>query len=220
MVKNYLNISELSIRLNLINKKTGKPLNHILRFWEKEFSEIKPVILKGNRRYYNQKQVEELSLEERLKTDPFALGEFSKETKKRRENPFLDIIGQLGDFTGLTRENIKQGWESGRARARMYDETKRIFKYGADLSDAEYQNYINLALKSGELSEIDSFKRWSDTYDSYISGGENWATSTMMAIKEEGTGGLLAVMLQSFAGLTHKEILAAGGGLAIGRAPV
>ena len=157
--------------------------------------------------YYQQKQVEELSLEEKLKTDPFALGEFSTETTKRAENPFLDIIGQLGDFTGLTRENIKQGWESGRARARMYDETKRIFKFGADLSDAEYQNYINLALKSGELSEIDSFKRWSDTYDSYISGGENWATSTMMAIKEEGTGGLLAVMLQSFAGLTHKEIL-------------
>ena len=61
MVKNYLNISELSIRLNLINKKTGKPLNHILRYWEKEFSEIKPVILKGNRRYYNQKQVDKIT---------------------------------------------------------------------------------------------------------------------------------------------------------------
>jgi len=61
MVKNYLNISELSIRLNLINKKTGKPLNHILRFWEKEFSEIKPIILKGNRRYYNQKQVDKIA---------------------------------------------------------------------------------------------------------------------------------------------------------------
>ena len=61
MVKNYLNISELSIRLNLINKKTGKPLNHVLRFWEKEFSEIKPVILKGNRRYYNQKQVDRIA---------------------------------------------------------------------------------------------------------------------------------------------------------------
>ena len=60
MVKNYLNISELSIRLNLINKKTGKPLNHILRFWEKEFNEIKPLILKGNRRYYDQKQVDKI----------------------------------------------------------------------------------------------------------------------------------------------------------------
>ena len=37
MVKNYLDISELSKKLDLINKKTGKPANHILRFWEKEF---------------------------------------------------------------------------------------------------------------------------------------------------------------------------------------
>ena len=57
MVKNYLDITELSIELNLVNKKTGKPANHILRFWEKEFSEIRPTILRGNRRYYDQKQV-------------------------------------------------------------------------------------------------------------------------------------------------------------------
>ena len=61
MVKNYLNISELSIKLNLINKKTGKPSNHILRYWEKEFSVIKPIILKGNRRYYDQKQVDKIT---------------------------------------------------------------------------------------------------------------------------------------------------------------
>ncbi len=60
MVKNYLDISELSIKLDLINKKTGKPANHILRFWEKEFSGIKPLILKGNRRYYNSNQVEKI----------------------------------------------------------------------------------------------------------------------------------------------------------------
>ena len=45
--KKFLNISELSIKLNLINKKTGKPSNHILRFWEREFKQIKPLILKG-----------------------------------------------------------------------------------------------------------------------------------------------------------------------------
>ena len=55
--KKFLNISELSIRLNLINKKTGKPSNHILRFWEREFKQIKPLILKGNRRYYNDNQI-------------------------------------------------------------------------------------------------------------------------------------------------------------------
>ena len=60
MGKNFIDISELSKQLNLINKKTGKPANHILRFWEKEFKSIKPTILKGNRRYYNTKQVNKI----------------------------------------------------------------------------------------------------------------------------------------------------------------
>ena len=38
----FITISELSKTLNLINPKTKKPLNHILRYWEKEFKEIKP----------------------------------------------------------------------------------------------------------------------------------------------------------------------------------
>ena len=60
MDKNFIDISELSKQLNLIDKKTGKPANHILRFWEKEFKSIKPIILKGNRRYYNTKQVNKI----------------------------------------------------------------------------------------------------------------------------------------------------------------
>ncbi len=60
MVKNFIDITELSKKLNLINKKTGKPANYILRFWEKEFKGIKPTILKGNRRYYDQTQVDRI----------------------------------------------------------------------------------------------------------------------------------------------------------------
>ena len=43
--------------LNLIDKKTKKPLNHILRYWEKEFFQIKPKKI-NNRRYYSNDQVE------------------------------------------------------------------------------------------------------------------------------------------------------------------
>jgi len=57
-----LNISELSKYLKLIDKKTGKPSNHVLRFWESKFKDIKPIKLKGNRRYYNDKQVQKISL--------------------------------------------------------------------------------------------------------------------------------------------------------------
>ena len=35
-------ISELSKTLNLTDPLSDKPLNHILRYWEKEFKQIRP----------------------------------------------------------------------------------------------------------------------------------------------------------------------------------
>jgi DNA-binding transcriptional MerR regulator len=52
-----INISELSRILNLTHPKTKKPLNHVLRFWEKKFKQIRPKII-NNRRYYSSEQVE------------------------------------------------------------------------------------------------------------------------------------------------------------------
>ena len=52
-----VNISEASIMLNLIDPKTKRPLNHVLRYWEKEFKEIKPKKI-NNRRYYSIDQIE------------------------------------------------------------------------------------------------------------------------------------------------------------------
>ena len=51
-----INISEVSKIVNLIDP-LQKPLNHILRYWEKEFKEIRPRKI-NNRRYYSAKQVE------------------------------------------------------------------------------------------------------------------------------------------------------------------
>tara|TARA_B100001093_G_scaffold486294_1_gene521490 strand:- start:16 stop:402 length:387 start_codon:yes stop_codon:yes gene_type:complete len=57
----FYNISELSKILNLINQSNKKPLNHVLRYWEKNFKQIKPKKI-NNRRYYSIKQVEILKL--------------------------------------------------------------------------------------------------------------------------------------------------------------
>ena len=43
--------------LNLIDPDTKKPLNYILRYWEKEFKEIRPKRI-NKRRFYTIKQVE------------------------------------------------------------------------------------------------------------------------------------------------------------------
>ena len=56
----YKTIKEVAELLNLINPKTGKVSTHTLRFWEKEFKQIKPKIFAGSRRYYDTKTIETL----------------------------------------------------------------------------------------------------------------------------------------------------------------
>ena len=56
-----INISELSKKLRIIHPKDNKPMNYILRYWEKEFKQIKPKII-NNRRYYSEDQVEIIKL--------------------------------------------------------------------------------------------------------------------------------------------------------------
>ena len=49
----YKSIGEVARLLNLVNKKNGKLNTHTIRFWEKEFKQIKPKIFAGKRRYYD-----------------------------------------------------------------------------------------------------------------------------------------------------------------------
>tara|TARA_B100000427_G_C15180025_1_gene451143 strand:- start:116 stop:493 length:378 start_codon:yes stop_codon:yes gene_type:complete len=53
----YRSIGEVAKLLNLVNKKNGNLNTHTIRFWEKEFKQIKPKILAGKRRYYDQKDI-------------------------------------------------------------------------------------------------------------------------------------------------------------------
>ena len=57
----FISITELSKELDLIDTSTSKPQNHILRYWEKEFKQIKPKKI-NNRRYYSLEQVELLKM--------------------------------------------------------------------------------------------------------------------------------------------------------------
>ena len=51
------NISEVSQILNLVDPKTNKPKNYILRYWEKEFKIVKPKKI-NKRRYYTSEKLE------------------------------------------------------------------------------------------------------------------------------------------------------------------
>ena len=53
----YKSIGEVARILNLVNKKKGSFSTHTIRFWEKEFRQIKPKYFSGNRRYYDEKSI-------------------------------------------------------------------------------------------------------------------------------------------------------------------
>ena len=53
----YKSIGEVAKILDLVNKKNGRLNTHTIRFWEKEFKQIKPKLFSGNRRYYDKKVI-------------------------------------------------------------------------------------------------------------------------------------------------------------------
>ena len=53
----YKTIGEVAELLNLKNSENGKLNTYILRFWEKEFKQIKPKLLNNRRRYYDQRTI-------------------------------------------------------------------------------------------------------------------------------------------------------------------
>ena len=53
----YKTIGEVAKILELFNKKKGSLSTHTIRFWEKEFKQIKPRVFSGNRRYYDENSI-------------------------------------------------------------------------------------------------------------------------------------------------------------------
>ena len=54
----YKTIGEVVKILDLKNKSGQKTPTHTIRFWEKNFKQINPIILSGKRRYYDNKTIE------------------------------------------------------------------------------------------------------------------------------------------------------------------
>ena len=54
----YKTIGEVVKILNLKSRNNQSSPTYTIRYWEKEFKQIKPKILNGNRRYYDKKNIE------------------------------------------------------------------------------------------------------------------------------------------------------------------
>ena len=100
--KKYKTIGEVAKILNLVSKKNGKPSTHTIRFWEKEFKQIKPYILAGNRRYYDEKSIKTLKKIKFLLKDK---GMTIKGAKKQLQNNISEL-DEVNNKT-INNENIK-----------------------------------------------------------------------------------------------------------------
>ena len=101
-IKTYKSIGEVAKILSLINKKTGKLSTHTIRFWEKEFKQVKPHIFSGKRRYYDDNSILLLKKIQFLLKDK---GMTLKGAKKalQKDNSDLD----LDDNKTINKKNLK-----------------------------------------------------------------------------------------------------------------
>ena len=101
----YKTIGEVVKILDLKSKKNTSNPTHTIRFWEKEFKQIKPTILKG-RRYYSKKQIDLVKLIKYLLKDKGL-------TVKGVKNVLKSNINTLDDYDSYSlkadyfKQNIK-----------------------------------------------------------------------------------------------------------------
>ena len=115
----YKTIGEVAKILSTnVNNKKSIP-THTIRFWEKQFKQIKPIILTGNRRYYDQKNIELLKKVHHLLKDqgmtingvkkilnskePLKLDEISNNsiTTKNLKNKLVKILNIIKDLKSI-----------------------------------------------------------------------------------------------------------------------
>jgi DNA-binding transcriptional MerR regulator len=121
-MEKLINISQLCKLLNLVNSKNKKPSNYILRFWEKEFKQIKPTIIR-NRRYYSEKQISIIKL---IK---FLLKEKGM-TINGVKNILKSNINSLDDYDSFA---LKADYHKKNIKIKskiILDKIKKIKKYG------------------------------------------------------------------------------------------
>ncbi len=96
------------IKSNKIYKTIGEAAKeistntHTLRFWEKEFRQIRPKLLSGNRRYYSQKDINLLKLiHELLKNQGYTISG----AKKLLNNSSIKLDDELS--SGIKKKNFQ-----------------------------------------------------------------------------------------------------------------
>ncbi|MEC8074014.1 MAG: MerR family transcriptional regulator [Pseudomonadota bacterium] len=100
-----ITISELSKKLGLINSSKNKSSNYILRYWEREFKQIKPKII-NKRRYYSTDQVIIIKfIKTLLKDNGMTIKGVKKILSSNKELDYNKLHGLSADYY---KTNIKE----------------------------------------------------------------------------------------------------------------
>ena len=120
----YKTIGEVAKIVGLINKKKGTLSTHTIRFWEKEFCQIKPKILSGKRRYYSNKEIHIIKLIKFLLKEK---GMTIKGVKAMLNNPKSLTLDDTSKYSvinqSLKKEKIKVKIEK---ISKIIDELKKL----------------------------------------------------------------------------------------------
>ena len=110
----YKTIGEVTKQLGLINRKTGQLNTHTIRYWEKQFKQIKPTIRAGGRRYYSEKDLKIISYVKFLLKEKglTILGVTKilndKDVRSIDDSISLGVYKQSFDSTNLIRNKVKR----------------------------------------------------------------------------------------------------------------
>ncbi len=102
-----ISISKLSIILKLVSQKTKKPSNYILRYWEKEFKQIKPIII-NKRRYYSEEQVQIIKFIKYLLKDEGMTIDGAKNLLNKKKTNKLDDHKSFGLKEVYYKKNLQE----------------------------------------------------------------------------------------------------------------
>ena len=119
----YKTIGEVAEIVGLINKKKRTLSTHTIRFWEKEFNQIKPKILSGKRRYYDNKDIRMIKLIKYLLKEK---GMTIKGVKAVLNNPKLFTLDDTTEY-GVSNQSLNI--------EKVKDKIKKISKIVSELKD-------------------------------------------------------------------------------------
>ena len=135
----FKTISEVSGELNIPQ--------HVLRFWEKKFKQIKPMTRGGGRRFYRPEDVDLLkAIYNLLYTEMYSISGVQKIFKDKGKSYILDSFASSGNTKKMDKVNHNENNAS--------DYVADLFNsQNSDESELNFKNFLN-----DSISELESLK--------------------------------------------------------------